>query len=92
MSEETPEQAPRTLLVVIILKVVVILAAWLGIFLAMFLGYFTVPLLVVGGLALLYSIADFGLIVAIKRQKQTEELRKAFLQSGEGKRGRDSHR
>lgn len=95
MSDEASVQAPRTLLVLIIVKVVVILAVWLGIFLAMFLGYFTVPLLVVGGLALLYSMADFGLIIAIKNQEKAEELRHAFLKSGNrkignGKKGQDS--
>ena len=83
MAGDAPERPTPSVLILIILKVVLVLVIWLGIFLAMFMGYFTVPLLLVGGLALVYSLADLGLVVAINRHKKTEELRRDFLQSSQ---------
>lgn len=74
-----PKRSDPLLLVLILARVGVILVVWLAIFLAMFLGYFTVPILLVGGLAVIYSLADLGLYVALKRQTKTEQLRHQFL-------------
>jgi hypothetical protein len=52
---------------VIILRVGIILVVWMLLFLAMFLGYFTIPVFVVILLTLVYAITDFGLYVAINR-------------------------
>lgn len=55
--------------VIIIVRVVFVLIIWLGLFVAMFLGYFTVPILVVGGITLIYALSDLGVFYAIKKDK-----------------------
>jgi hypothetical protein len=79
-----PKRPDPLLLVLILARVGFVLVVWLAIFLAMFLGYFTVPILMVGGLAVIYSLADLGMYVALKRQNRTEFLRHQFLR-GQGR-------
>jgi uncharacterized YccA/Bax inhibitor family protein len=74
-----PKRSEPLLLVLVLARVGLILVIWLAIFLAMFLGYFTVPILMVGGLAVIYSLADLGLYVALKRQAKTDQMRHQFL-------------
>jgi len=74
-----PKRSDPLLLVLILARVSLILVIWLAIFLAMFLGYFTVPILMVGGLAVIYSLADLGMYVALKRQTKSQHLRYQFL-------------
>jgi predicted DNA repair protein MutK len=82
MAGETPERPTPFVFILIILKVALVLVIWLGIFLAMFMGYFTVPLLLVGGLVLVYSLTEIGLAMAINRQK-ADDLRRDFLRATE---------
>jgi hypothetical protein len=59
--------------VVIIARVVFVLIIWLGLFIAMFLGYFTVPIIVVGGITLIYALSDLGYFFAIKKYRPTRK-------------------
>jgi len=65
----------------ILARVIVILLAWLGVFLAMFLGYFTVPVILIGAMALIYALVDLGFYVSVNRQKNASDLRHAFMSS-----------
>jgi len=56
---------------VIIARVVFVLIIWLGLFVAMFLGYFTVPIIVVGGITLIYALSDLGFFFIIKKNRPT---------------------
>jgi predicted DNA repair protein MutK len=64
---------------IIVGRVVVVLLIWLALFLAMFLGYFTVPILLVGVMTLVYGLSDIGLFVAMRRQQQARDARRDFV-------------
>jgi protein-S-isoprenylcysteine O-methyltransferase Ste14 len=82
MPEKDPNQRANPLLMVFIIgRVIIILLVWLGVFLAMFLGYFTVPIILIGALAVIYALADLGFYVAVNRQRKARDLRKSFLNS-----------
>jgi len=82
MPEDEQRQRSNPLLMAFIIgRVIVILLVWLGVFLAMFLGYFTVPVILIGGMAIIYAIADLGFYVAVNRQKKARDLRHTFLDS-----------
>ncbi len=66
---------------IILLRVAAVLVVWVVFFLSMFLGYFTVPLLLIGGLTIVYAITDAGMYVAIRRQTEARQARQAFLSS-----------
>jgi hypothetical protein len=46
----------------------------------MFLGYFTVPLLLLAALTLFYAITDAGLVIALVRQR-ARQARRTFLEA-----------
>jgi predicted DNA repair protein MutK len=77
--DNEPGLSDSLLAVIILARVFVILVVWLALFLAMFLGYFTVPILLVGGVMLVYGLFDIGLYVVLKKQKQLHEPRRNFL-------------
>jgi protein-S-isoprenylcysteine O-methyltransferase Ste14 len=82
MPEKNPSQRANPLLMLFIIgRVIIILLVWLGVFLAMFLGYFTVPIILIGALAVIYALADLGFYVAVNRQRKARDLRKSFLNS-----------
>lgn len=82
MSEERQSGHNEPVLIMIIVgRVVVVLVIWLALFLAMFLGYFTVPILLVGVMTLVYGLSDIGLFVAMRRQQQARDARRAFARS-----------
>jgi hypothetical protein len=58
---------------VIIARVVFVLVIWLGLFVAMFLGYFTVPIIVVGGITLIYALSDLGFFLLIKKNRPSPD-------------------
>ena len=66
--------------IVIILRVGLILVVWIALFLAIFMGYFTFPIILIGLVSLVYAISDLGLFLARKRSKEksSDELRKVF--------------
>jgi len=51
----------------------------LGLFLAMFLGYFTIPIVILILFAIVYTIADLGMVVVI-RQRQSQVSRRALAE------------
>jgi len=67
--------------VVIIVRVVVILIIWLGLFLSIFLGYFTVPILLIGLVTVIYMLSDLGIFVAIKRRQQAMKERQKMIET-----------
>lgn len=82
MPEERQSGHTEPVLIMIIVgRVVVVLLIWLALFLAMFLGYFTVPILLVGVMTLVYGLSDIGLFVAMRRQQQARDARRAFVRS-----------
>lgn len=57
----------------IVIRVGFILVIWIGLFLAMFLGYFTVPIILVVVLTILYGLSDAVLLLVARTRKQTGE-------------------
>lgn len=66
---------------VIIGRVVMILVLWVTLFLAIFLGYFTFPVLLIGLVTIIYMISDFGLYMTVKRRQRARQEREALLKS-----------
>lgn len=82
MTEEKPTRAGDTLVMLVILvRVVVILLIWLGVFVAAFLGYFTVPLVLIGFVAVMYMLSDLGLFLVFRRRNKGISQRQLFLSS-----------
>lgn len=71
-------RAKGWLALVIVLRVTIFLGIWLVLFMGMFLGYFTVPLILLALLTLVYAITDAGLVIALMRQR-ARQARRAFL-------------
>lgn len=77
-----PKQPKRTnplLMAFVLGRVIIILLVWLGVFLAMFLGYFTVPVILIGAMAIIYALVDLGFYMSVNRQKKASDLRHSFL-------------
>lgn len=55
----------------IVIRVGFILVVWIGLFLAMFLGYFTVPIILVVVLTIIYGLSDAALLLVTRMKKQT---------------------
>jgi amino acid transporter len=65
---------------VILGRVVMILVLWVTLFVAIFLGYFTLPVLLIGLVTVIYMISDFGLYMTVKkRQQRARQEREALL-------------
>lgn len=80
MSEENASKNSDIWVSVLIIgRVVLMLVIWIGLFLAIFLGYFTYPLILIGLLVLIYALSDLGLFVAFKKRKQKQNVRDEFL-------------
>ncbi len=79
MPEGSKAHVPEPLLFLwVIVKVALFIGIWLAIFLTMFLGYFTIPVIMIGVLVVIYTITDIGAYVALKRQRTGAELRAEF--------------
>lgn len=65
----------------VVVRVIVILTGWLALFRGVFLGYFTVPILLVSALAILYSVTDVGLFITVRRRERARKERSAFLRA-----------
>jgi Kef-type K+ transport system membrane component KefB len=65
----------------IVARVLIILVVWLGVFLAIFLGYFTVPILLIGVITVIYLISDLGLFVVLKRRRKLKSERQEFVET-----------
>lgn|GEM_PF-2194684 len=82
MSENKPSPSTDAIVVIVILaRVFIMLALWLLVFLGIFLGYFTVPILLIGIITAIYMISDLGLFVTLKQRKQKNNERKEFIES-----------
>jgi len=82
VSENKPSPSTDAIVVIVILaRVFIMLALWLLVFLGIFLGYFTVPILLIGIITAIYMISDLGLFVTLKQRKQKNNERKEFIES-----------
>ncbi len=81
MAEEKPPRGEAFVMVVILARVTIILVLWLGVFLATFLGYFTVPVFLIGLVVAIYMLSDLGLYLAIRRRRRRVDQRRMFLDS-----------
>ncbi|MBN2047023.1 MAG: hypothetical protein JW750_04185 [Anaerolineaceae bacterium] len=78
-----PEKSRFLLNLFIIVRVAVILVIWLGLFLAMFLGYFTIPILLIGIFTLTYAISHLRPMIYDKTEDAMLHQREAFLEESE---------
>jgi len=62
-----------------VVRVIVVITVWLVLFLGVFVGYFTVPILLVATITILYSVADIRLSATVRRRERAREEREAFL-------------
>ena len=65
----------------IVVRVGLILVVWLSIFLALFLGYFTVPIIMVIVISGIYALTDATFFVASRMRQQAENMREEILNS-----------
>jgi apolipoprotein N-acyltransferase len=74
VSDKNPSQRFDFLLAVVILaRVALIVVVWLGLFLAIFLGYFTVPIILIALLTIIYAVSDLGLYLLARKNKNGAE-------------------
>lgn len=66
--------------IVVIARVFFTLALALVLFLGMWVGYFTLPLLIIGAVILFYALSDLGLLLLVRQREQSRKEREAFLQ------------
>jgi predicted membrane protein len=89
VSDNKQSQSSDAVVVIVILaRVFFMLVIWLLVFLGIFLGYFTVPILLIGIITAFYMISDLGLFVTLKRRKQKINERKEFIESIQDDSGR----
>ena len=82
MSENKPSPSSDVIVVIVILaRVFVMLVMWLCVFLAIFLGYFTVPFLLISLITAVYLISDQGLFVTLKRRRKHISEGQEFIES-----------
>ena len=65
----------------IFLHVASVFVLWFILFLGLFLGYFTFPVLIIGILILVYALLDLGLLFRMHHQERARQLRQEFLRS-----------
>ena len=63
----------------ILLRVVLILIIWLGLFLTMYVGFFTIPVIVISIITIIYAIMDVVLYVRVRQYERFAKERKEFL-------------
>lgn len=66
--------------IIVLVRVGLALLIWVMLFLGLFLGYFTFPVLLVGVLFLIYAVLDLGLLFTVRRQEKDRSARQEFLQ------------
>ena len=82
MSENKPSPSSDVIVVIVILaRVFVMLVMWLCVFRAIFLGYFTVPFLLISLITAVYLISDLGLFVTLKRRRKHISEGQEFIES-----------
>ena len=76
-----PRRSDVVSLFFVLFRVVILLITWLGVFLATFLGYFTLPMVLIGVVVLIYTISDIGLFLAFRQKGSGSDQRKLFLKT-----------
>jgi amino acid transporter len=81
LSEETPsENTDVWVNILIIGRVILMLVIWIALFLAIFMGYFTSPLILIAVITVIYAISDLGIFVALRKQKPAQSERAEYLE------------
>lgn len=78
LSEEDHRSASLLIGLVVIIRVIAVMAVWLVLFMGVFVGYFTLPILLVTVITILYSVTDIGLFFTVRRREQTRKDRQDF--------------
>ncbi len=81
MKTKDPPRKDVVSLFLVLFRVIILLITWLGVFLATFLGYFTVPMVLIGVVVLIYTISDIGLFLAFRQKGSGSDQRKQFLKT-----------
>ncbi len=69
-NNQQPASIDPWISVVIIVRVIAILVLWIVLFLSIFMGYFTFPILLIGLVTVIYMISDLGIFVTLKRRQE----------------------
>ncbi len=64
---------------IVVGRVVLMIGIWLILFLMLFLGYFTVPILLIAGLTLVYVLTDFVMVSFVNKQRKSMEQRQEII-------------
>ena len=76
---EDSDSASFLIGMVVVIRVIVVITLWLVLFLGVFLGSFTVPIILVTAITILYSVTDIGLFATVRRRERARREREAFL-------------
>ena len=68
------------IIIVIAVRVFVVLVLWLAMFLTIFLGYFTVPFILMVLITAIFLISDLSLFTKLKRRKKDSLTHHEFLE------------
>jgi membrane protein YdbS with pleckstrin-like domain len=78
-NKEDPGQLKALVVAVVVIRVTAVLVVWLLLFVAMFLGYFTVPIFAVGAIIILFALPDVGLYARASSLERAQQERRSFL-------------
>jgi membrane protein implicated in regulation of membrane protease activity len=80
-TKKSPNDISAFVLLMVIIRVTIIIFIWLGLFIAMFVGVFTIPVLMVGGLTLVLALFDVGMFVKVDRYQHGREAEKELMKT-----------
>jgi hypothetical protein len=58
------------LMIVVICRVLLTLGIMMTLFLGMWIGYFTIPIILIGAFSLILAISDIGILFSLKKRKK----------------------
>lgn len=62
--------AMTALMIVVICRVLLTLGIMMTLFLGMWIGYFTIPIILIGAFSLILAISDIGILFSLKKRKK----------------------
>lgn len=57
-------------MIVVICRVLLTLGIMMTLFLGMWIGYFTIPIILIGAFSLILAISDIGILFSLKKRKK----------------------
>ena len=69
------------LVIVIMVRVFVVLVLWLAMFLTLFLGYFTIPFILMVLITAVFLLSDLSIFAKLKRSEKTISAHQEFIES-----------